>query len=114
MFRERENVGTCGVFLCELDHGRSLLAVIVGMPFPAEFLVDDAFAILAVRHVLFFDGGDESEAVCLFPFPTRGFAECPDDAVAINVSVRLKVLELVVYVNLFAVDIYFFHAPIRR
>ena len=97
------------MFLSELNYSRSLLAIVVGMPFPAKFLVNDAFAIFTVRHGLFFDGRDERKAVGLLPFPARGLAESSDDAISIDVGIRLKVLELVVYVNLLAVDNYLFH-----
>ena len=114
VFRKGENVSAGRMLLSKLNHRRSLLAIVVGMPFPAKFLVDDAFTVLAVRHELFLDGRDESEAISLLPFPASGFAECSDDAIAIDVCVRLEVFELVVYVNLFAVDSYFFHIPTRR
>lgn len=111
--REGEDVGSFRVCLSELNHRGSLLAVVVGVPFPAQFLVDDALAIFTVGHVLFFDGCDEGEAVSFFPIPASGFTESSDDAITISVSVRLKVLELVVYVNLLAVNNYLFHITRR-
>jgi len=55
MLREGEDVGSFGVFLSELNYSRSLFSVVVGMPFPTELLVDNAFTVFAVRHELFFD-----------------------------------------------------------
>lgn len=97
------------MFLGKLNYSRSLLAIVMGVPFPTEFFVDDAFAILAVRHELFFDSRNESKAICFLPIPTSSFTKGPDYTIAIGVNIRLKVLELIVYINLLAVNNYLFH-----
>ena len=97
------------MFLSELNYSRSLFAIVMSMPLPTEFFIENAFTVLAVRHELFLDGRDERKTIGLFPFPASGLTESSDDAIAIDVCVRLKVLELVVYVNLLAVDNYLFH-----
>ena len=83
------------------------------MPFISQLLIDDSFPIFTVRHELFFDSRDESKAICLLPIPASSFTKGSDYTIAIGVSIRLEILELVMYVDLFAVDSYFFHITCR-
>jgi len=92
---------------------RSLLAIVVGMPFVAKLLIEDPLAFLNVRHVLLLNGGEESEYVSLLPGPASGFAKSSDDAITVNVIVGLEILELVVNCDLFVVDDYFLHFILR-
>ena len=101
------------MFLSELQDGRSLLTVVMGMPFPTEFLVNNSFSVFTIRHELFFNSRDESKAICLLPIPASSFTKGSDYTIAIGVSIRLEILELVMYVDLFAVDSYFFHITYR-
>ena len=97
------------MFLSKLQYGRSFLTIVVGMPFPAKLLIDDPFSIFTIRHELFFDSRDESKAICLLPIPASSFTKGSNYTIAISVSIRLEILELIMYVDLFAVDNHFFH-----
>lgn len=85
----------------------------MGDPFIAKLFIHDFLALFIVRHELLLYGRGECEAICFLPLPPSSFTESSDYAVTINMRIRLEILKLVMYVDLFAVYCYLFHVILR-